>query len=310
MDHTNQLILWGQGPENNDPIPKIIWIFWDSMKESPLVNICLRQIKTTHPDYQVNIINQNTLSSYLQNLPKKNNDLPFANYSDIIRLALLSQYGGIWVDASSLITKNLDWIYQLKINNKIDIIGFFADFITSDSKYPILETWFLAAPANNPFIINWYNEFLSCYTSDTPQEYYKDIPADWLQEMDENLSKYLLCYISAIKIMRTNHNYRILMFSANDSAHFYNFSLKLKPHQLAEEFLLRNDATCDLPLVKFERRGREAIDDYIYKGLLSKKSLLYKLSPESSKKYRSLKYKLKYLKHIAKNLLNKLITTK
>lgn len=302
--------IWGQGPENNDPIPKIIWIFWDSMKESPLVNICLRQIKTTHPDYQVNIINQNTLSSYLQNLPKKNNDLPFANYSDIIRLALLSQYGGIWVDASSLITKNLDWIYQLKINNKIDIIGFFADFITSDSKYPILETWFLAAPANNAFIINWYNEFLSCYTSDRPQEYYKDIPTDWLQEMDENLSKYLLCYISAIKIMRTNQNYRILMFSASDSAHFYNFSLKLKPHQLAEEFLLRNDATCDLPLVKFERRGREAIDDYIYKGLLSKKSLLYKLSPGSSKKYRSLKYKLKYLKHIAKNLLNKLITTK
>ncbi|WP_139420673.1 glycosyltransferase family 32 protein [Chryseobacterium mulctrae] len=303
-------ILWGQGSENKDQIPKIIWIYWDPIKDSPLVDICLQQIQILHPDYKVNIVNKDTLSSFLQNVPQKNDALPFANYSDIIRLALLEKYGGIWIDASILITNNLDWVFNFKNDYKTDVIGFFADFITTDLDFPILETWFLAASKNNHFIKDWYYEYLSCYTSDNPEVYYKDIPQEWIQGIDENLAKYLICYISAIKTMRTNHKYRLLMFSANDHAHYYNFKLKLKPHQLAEEFLLNENAKYNLPLVKFERRGREMMDDFINKGLLSKKSLLYKLSPNPSKKYSSLQYKLYYIKYIFNNLLNKITTRK
>jgi len=306
MFSLNNFILWGQGPENNYPIPKIIWIYWDPIKDSLLVDICIKQIQILHPDYKVNIINENTVSYFLKNLPERNNDLPFANYSDIIRLALLEKYGGIWIDASILITKNLDWIIENEY--KTDLIGFFADFITTNLNFPVLENWLLAASKNNSFIRDWYQEYLTCYTSDHPKTYYQDIPEEWLQGMDENLAEYLLPYISAIKIMRTNNHYRLLMYSANHYAHYYNFKLKLKPHQLAEEFLLKKNAECHLPLVKFEKRGREMTDEYINNGLLSRKSLLYRLSSQPSKKYISLKYKLHYVWYIVNNLLKKITT--
>lgn len=302
----NNLILWGQGDENNHSIPKIIWIYWDPIKDSPLVNICIQQAQIIHSDYKVIIVNKDNLSSYLQNLPQINNDLSFANYSDIIRLALLEKYGGIWVDASVLITENLDWI--LKNEHKTDVIGFFADFITTNLDFPILENWILATSKNNCFIKDWYHEYLTCYTSDNPKAYYKDIPKEWLQGIDKNLAEYILPYISAIKVMRINSRYRLLMFSADHYAHYYNFKLKLKPHQLAGEFLLKEKNKYNLPLVKFERRGREMIDSYINKGLLSKKSLLYRLSPKPSKKFTSLQYKLYYVQYIFSNLLKKITT--
>lgn len=310
MDETSELILWGQGSENILPIPKIIWLYWDPVKESSLVDICLQQIELLHAEFTVNIVNQNSLASFLQDIPDRNPELPFANYSDIIRLALLSKYGGIWMDSSILAIQNLNWIYTLKNKYNSDLIGFYANFITKDTSFPILETWLLASPAKNPFIEKWYKEFSSCYTSEHPASYYKDMPKQWLQGMDAHLAQYLICYVSAIQVMRTDHSFRILMLPANDSAHFYNFNLKLKPHQLAEEFLLKENASCDLPLVKFERRGREAIDDYINKGLMSKKSLLYRLAPQQSKKYTSLYHKLKYVRYVAGNIFKIVISGK
>ncbi|WP_449399761.1 hypothetical protein [Chryseobacterium wanjuense] len=40
-------ILWGNGEGTSEPIPKIIWSFWDYPTESPLVNACVRNLKNT-----------------------------------------------------------------------------------------------------------------------------------------------------------------------------------------------------------------------------------------------------------------------
>lgn len=298
---------WGKGPENKQSIPKIIWLYWDPIKKSPLTDICIKQIQTLHPDYDINILNKNTLKAFIPNIPGRREDLSFANYSDIIRLALLKKYGGIWVDASTFVTKKFDWILDLKEQYQTDVIGFYADSITSDFKYPILENWFLAATEKNYFIKAWHNEFLNCYTSDNPKDYYKFMSKEWLQGMDKGLANYLLPYLSAIKIMREDDRFRILMIPSSESAHFYNFGLQLKPHQLAEEFLLNENAVCNLPMIKFERRGREAVDNYIRKGLLSKESLLYRLAPQSSKKYTEANYKIRYCAYILNNILKKLM---
>lgn len=302
--------IWGKGPENKQSIPKIIWLYWDPIKKSPLTDICIKQIQTLHPDYDINILNKNTLKAFIPNIPGRREDLSFANYSDIIRLALLKKYGGIWVDASTFVTKKFDWILDLKEQYKTEIVGFFSDFFTSDIDYPLLETWFIASTPNNHFIEAWSEEFEKCYLSKNPHEYFniEKGNAKFLQKIDNTLSNYLIAYLAAAKVMRANDDFRILMMSSSDSAHLYNFGLKLKPHQIAEEFLLKKNASCDLPLIKFERRGREAIDNYINKGLLTKNSLLYRLAPEPAKQYTSLLYKIRYAKFIINNVIKKIIT--
>ncbi len=304
--------LWGQGPENDMPIPKIIWTFWDSHLQSPLVDLCFKQIRNLLPEYEINIVNRQNVAKYLEDIVHPRTDISFVNFTDLTRLKLLNKFGGYWVDASILITHNFDWLSDLKHKHNPDIIGFYADFFTSDINFPLLETWFIGSTPNNLFINEWCNEFEKCYSSENPHRYF-DIEKsneNFLQKIDNTLSNYLIAYLSAAKVMRQDDNSRILMMPSSDSAHFYNFKLNLKPHQVAEEFLLYKNAECDLPMVKFERRGREAIDQYINNGLLSKKSLLYKISPVPSKKYMSLRYKIKYFYYIGNNLLKKISAKK
>lgn len=123
-----QTILWGTGAKNYESIPNIIWVFWDSDKKHTLVEICLKKIKSTLSDFEINIIDHKTLNDFLPNAYIKRDDLPIANFSDLIRLDLLRNYGGFWIDASTLLTENLDWIIKLKSESNPDTIGFFSDF--------------------------------------------------------------------------------------------------------------------------------------------------------------------------------------
>ena len=301
--------IWGKGPENKQSIPKIIWTFWDSHLESPLVNICFEQISYLLPEYQLNIVNRKNVVLYLDEIVQPRTDISFVNFTDLTRLKLLNKYGGYWLDASILITENFDWVSNLKSIYNTDLIGFYADFFTSDINFPLLETWFIGSTPGNPFIKSWCLEFEKCYLSTNPKEYFEveKEKENFLQKMDKTLANYLIAYLAAAKIMRKDDRFRIVMIPSSESAHFYNFGLQLKPHQLAEEFLLNENAVCNLPMIKFERRGREAVDDYIRKGLLSKKSLLYRLAPQSSKKYTEAKYKIRYCAYILNNILKKLM---
>lgn len=126
-----------------------------------------------------------------------------------------------------------------------------------------------------------------------------------MQKIDYGLASYILPYISAIKIMRTNNDYRILMISANDTAHYYNFALGLSPHHLAQMFLL-NKAPEELPkLIKFEKRGRNAIEEYIKRGQYSRKSLLFQIVKQKQYYITKLPKLLNYAFYILNNLKRK-----
>ena len=302
-----QTILWGTGAKNYESIPNIIWVFWDSDKKHTMVEICLKKIKSTLSDFEINIIDHKTLNDFLPNAYIKRDDLPIANFSDLIRLDLLRNYGGFWIDASTLLTENLDWIIKLKSESNPDTIGFFSDFFSNDLTNPILENWFLASPKNSRFIEDWYQEYKTCYLSKKPQEFYKEITGNtaYMQKIDYGLASYILPYISAIKIMRTNNDYRILMISANDTAHYYNFALGLSPHHLAQMFLL-NKAPEELPkLIKFEKRGRNAIEEYIKRGQYSRKSLLFQIVKQKQYYITKLPKLLNYAFYILNNLKRK-----
>lgn len=100
------------------PIPKYIWSYW-SGPDDDIVNLCkkswvewLTPGLTGHTNWTINMLNKETLSDWidLTQLPSTYNRLTPAAQSDIIRLTLLSEYGGIWMDASILLHQNFDWL--------------------------------------------------------------------------------------------------------------------------------------------------------------------------------------------------------
>ena len=88
---------------------RIIWQYWaqgyDNVPE--VVSRCLKSVERYASDYIIIRLTDNNLSDYIDFPEFINKKRPFyskAHFSDILRLMLLKAYGGIWMDATILLT--------------------------------------------------------------------------------------------------------------------------------------------------------------------------------------------------------------
>lgn len=95
---------------------KIIWQYWGkgwNYEELPLVvKLCYKSVEKHKGDYHVIRLDDNNIGEYLDLPPfiyekRKNPEFKYAFFSDLLRLALLKCYGGIWLDATILLTDNI-----------------------------------------------------------------------------------------------------------------------------------------------------------------------------------------------------------
>lgn len=103
--------------DNNSPI----WVFWmQGYDNAPvIVKKCIDSIKlsTNHP---VQIITSDSISEYYD-FPDyimekyENGIITHAQFSDILRMTLLSEYGGLWVDATIFIPNRIpETVFRLE----------------------------------------------------------------------------------------------------------------------------------------------------------------------------------------------------
>lgn len=96
---------------------KIIWQYWGQGTQPDqlptLVKLCFASVDKFKQDYQVIRLDEQSVREYLD-LPdfvwekKKNPQFKPAFFADLIRLALLDVYGGVWIDATVLLTGPLE----------------------------------------------------------------------------------------------------------------------------------------------------------------------------------------------------------
>lgn len=97
--------------DSPNPYPDKIWVCWlQGIDHAPhIVKKCVESIKTHAAEQEVILITNENLSQYLQ-LPKyiltkwKKGIISNTHFSDIIRINLLNEYGGIWIDSTVLLT--------------------------------------------------------------------------------------------------------------------------------------------------------------------------------------------------------------
>jgi len=144
------------------PVPRVIWSYWESDSESlpPIIEFCAESWVRNSGISEIRTLTPLTIDSYLvdSDLPRFFWDLPPVKRANAVRLALLTKYGGVWMDAgvavSGPIDEFVDWATQSS--------GFFA--FQGISRDRILTTWFLAANPENTFVAEWsrrYNKFFS-----------------------------------------------------------------------------------------------------------------------------------------------------
>lgn len=96
-----------KGESETSTFNKPIWICWlDGIEKAPLlIQKCVSSIKKNAGNHPVNIITQDnynefvTLPEYIME-KKKKGQIGAAHFSDVLRVCLLAQYGGLWLDAT------------------------------------------------------------------------------------------------------------------------------------------------------------------------------------------------------------------
>lgn len=191
-------------------IPKYIWTFWDSEEIPPFVKKCTDTWKLYNPDYTITILNKTNIDSYLGRTEAneirnwKYNDSP-QRFSDFVRLSILERYGGIWMDASIVCQKPLNWVHGSCVMYSIPEL---------DSN-PILESWFIACTRNNRFIKELNKEFRNVDSIDD----YISSNNEFTKGIDH--PNYLLIYVCARKILH-RYPYDVTILDATKGPYNYH----------------------------------------------------------------------------------------
>lgn len=110
--HEGQLPQFHIKPKQVFQDQKIIWQYWGQGTSGDLpeiVKLSFASVDKYKGDYEVIRLDDNNLHDYIE-LPdfvwkkRKNPEFKHAFFADLLRLALLNTYGGIWADATILLT--------------------------------------------------------------------------------------------------------------------------------------------------------------------------------------------------------------
>lgn len=194
-------------PFEQPAIPKRIWTYWDDGEIPDCVTQCMNGWKRLHPEYTLHFIRPKTLLTLANNLPQTFSELGPARQSDWVRLYVLHKYGGIWIDASIVLTQPLEWVLH-----KQAFAYCLEKFSLPATTVPVIESWFLACVPGHPFFKAWFDEFdWVCrsygdngtrYIGHLKKTYGLKKYAQLRQKIHVDLRAYLTIHLTAQKIMQ------------------------------------------------------------------------------------------------------------
>ena len=133
------------------PLPqRVIWSYWKDGQPPPAVLECIRTWET--PSWTVRILDQVTVSQWLDegiDFPRETWRRRPAHQSDMFGLALLARHGGVWLDASVLLSAPLDWMLE-RLR--------WRDFVGYQNWGGVPETLAFASRAGGAVVTEWRRE--------------------------------------------------------------------------------------------------------------------------------------------------------
>lgn len=126
---------------------KTLWIYWNTGIKAapPIVHKCVDSWKHHNPTWKIVLLDNTNLRDYYKGTQDGRS---IQAWSDVVRINLLKEYGGVWVDATVACNKPLDsW---LPAHTKT---GFFA--FRKPKPDTEVASWFLYADKDNCIVDRW-----------------------------------------------------------------------------------------------------------------------------------------------------------
>jgi len=149
---------------------KTIWTCWLQGRDNapPLVQSCLSSWERYNPGWDVRCLDATTVGRYValeQYVDLNKQSLTAASLSDLLRILLLREFGGLWVDATLICNRRLDdWLPQFMGE------GFFAFAAPAPGR--ALASWFLSADADHYLVSAWCRRAVAYWANRTATDDY------------------------------------------------------------------------------------------------------------------------------------------
>jgi hypothetical protein len=250
-------------------LPKTVYTYWDDYDSNPLIQAFANNIKKKlSKNWEIIILNKNNLNKYVSNeFINKYKDLPSFRFSDFLRLELLKNNGGCWIDISTIIINGdfMNNFHNEMVKNKSDVLLFEYKAKTLDKNYPYLENWFIMAPQNSHYILDLYREFDKANSMDYINYINKILlpnHIDLTNTLGYNGSTYLMQHAIAhylLKISNPSNKYNITIKIADESM-FKVQDMNDWDNVKSIDYILNNDLS-NLYAIKLVGKNRKGILD-------------------------------------------------
>ncbi len=155
---------------------KTIFLYWVG-RDYNLIKI-FRDYMHTHSDnekkYNIVLINNNNINNYIKNLPHYFSKLCPAHQADFVRVNVICDYGGIWLDSDTLVMNDLSSLFDL-IKNKD---GF---FIKENNE--ALSNGVFGSKKQTPLMIEWKKQMIHILNEKKEGVGWTEIGSDILQNI-------------------------------------------------------------------------------------------------------------------------------
>lgn len=152
--------------KRNMDVPRVIWLLWlQGWEQAPVLQrMAAQSWKRHNPSWDVRLIDRWSLKHYIDDRylqPMSTLVKARQAASDMIRLLLLSQHGGVWVDATALCMVSLDmWLPEVR--------GDFWTFTAGRDTSTLPEcTWFIVASPRSELIQAWRRSAIKFWRNHT-----------------------------------------------------------------------------------------------------------------------------------------------
>lgn len=138
--------------------PRIMWSFYDREMPAPIKEMFDETVKNVNNSWKFFYLTYDNLSLYLNTstFPSHLRSVLPAQQSDYIRMRLLEQYGGWWIDTALIINNNniMEEFYDEIVEKKAEFFG----VCNLQCPRKLIEDGFIYAPKGSIVIRKWREE--------------------------------------------------------------------------------------------------------------------------------------------------------
>lgn len=204
-----------------DEIPKIIWTYWQPSPAPAFIQACVANWRRFAPDHEVRLLDRDSVARWQPELRPDFDALPAYRQADWLRIHLLARHGGIWMDASMLLSRDLAWLHETRKKRAADYVGFYIDRYTTRPELPIVENWLMASVPGGRFATALAAAFDRALDegAEALLQRLRDEGrhARVVQALTEDFQRYLLMHVAASELLdREPQVARLVLLRAED----------------------------------------------------------------------------------------------